>query len=32
VLSVLHEAVGDKEFGDTVAQLPREYRTLVTQA
>jgi uncharacterized protein (DUF2267 family) len=32
VLSVLHEAVGEKEFSDTLAQLPREYRTLVTQA
>jgi uncharacterized protein (DUF2267 family) len=31
VLSVLHEVVGDKEFGDAIAQLPREYRTLVAQ-
>jgi uncharacterized protein (DUF2267 family) len=29
VLDVLHEAVGDKEFGDTIAQLPKEYRTLI---
>jgi uncharacterized protein (DUF2267 family) len=32
VLSVLHSEVGEKEFSDTLAQLPREYRTLVTQA
>jgi uncharacterized protein (DUF2267 family) len=32
VLSVLHEVAGDKEFSDTIAQLPREYRTLVAQA
>jgi hypothetical protein len=28
---VLREAVGEKEFQDTAAQLPQEYRTLVTQ-
>jgi uncharacterized protein (DUF2267 family) len=26
VVAALHEAVGDKEFSDTVAQLPAEYR------
>jgi uncharacterized protein (DUF2267 family) len=26
VVAVLHEAVGDEEFSDTVAQLPAEYR------
>jgi uncharacterized protein (DUF2267 family) len=32
VLAVLREAVGEKEFQDTEAQLPEEYRrTLVTQ-
>jgi uncharacterized protein (DUF2267 family) len=29
VLAVLREAVGDKEFSDTVAQLPGEYRELL---
>ncbi|GII25670.1 DUF2267 domain-containing protein [Planosporangium mesophilum] len=29
VLSVLREAVGDKEFQDTTAQLPREYQRLL---
>jgi uncharacterized protein (DUF2267 family) len=29
VLSVLREAVGEKEFQDTAAQLPREYETLL---
>jgi uncharacterized protein (DUF2267 family) len=29
VLAVLREAVGEKEFQDTTAQLPREYRTLL---
>jgi uncharacterized protein (DUF2267 family) len=32
VLSLLREVVGDREFGDALAQLPREYRALVTQA
>ncbi|GAA1800406.1 DUF2267 domain-containing protein [Planosporangium flavigriseum] len=32
VLSVLHDVVGDKEFSDTISQLPVEYRTLVAQA
>jgi uncharacterized protein (DUF2267 family) len=32
VLAVLHEAVGDKEFQDTAAQLPREYHSLLAQA
>jgi uncharacterized protein (DUF2267 family) len=31
VLSVLREAVGEKEFSDTAAQLPAEYRTLLPQ-
>jgi uncharacterized protein (DUF2267 family) len=31
VMAVLREAVGEKEFQDTAAQLPQEYRTLVTQ-
>ncbi|HEV7897140.1 MAG TPA: DUF2267 domain-containing protein [Planosporangium sp.] len=31
VISVLHEAVGEKEFQDTAAQLPEEYRVLVRQ-
>ena len=26
VLAALHDLVGDKEFGDVVTQLPREYR------
>jgi uncharacterized protein (DUF2267 family) len=26
VVAALHEAIGDKEFSDTVAQLPAEYR------
>jgi hypothetical protein len=26
VIAALHGAVGDKEFSDTVAQLPAEYR------
>lgn len=29
VLHVLHEAVPDKEFRDTIAQLPRDYDTLI---
>jgi uncharacterized protein (DUF2267 family) len=29
VLDVLREAVSDKEFGDMIAQLPKEYRTLI---
>ena len=29
VLAVLREAVGAKEFSDTVAQLPGEYRELL---
>jgi hypothetical protein len=29
VFAVLREAVGDKEFSDTVAQLPGEYRELL---
>jgi uncharacterized protein (DUF2267 family) len=29
VLDVLHEAVGDEEFRDTIAQLPRDYQTLL---
>jgi uncharacterized protein (DUF2267 family) len=31
VLAVLRDAVGDKEFSDTVAQLPGEYRVLLRQ-
>jgi uncharacterized protein (DUF2267 family) len=31
VMAVLRQAVGEKEFQDTNAQLPQEYRTLVTQ-
>lgn len=31
VMAVLREVVGEKEFRDTTAQLPLEYRTLVTQ-
>jgi uncharacterized protein (DUF2267 family) len=31
VLAVLRQAVGEKEFQDTNAQLPLEYRTLVRQ-
>jgi uncharacterized protein (DUF2267 family) len=31
VMAVLREAVGEKEFQDTNAQLPEEYRTLVRQ-
>jgi uncharacterized protein (DUF2267 family) len=30
VMAVLRQAVGEKEFQDTNAQLPEEYRTLVT--
>jgi uncharacterized protein (DUF2267 family) len=29
VLHVLHEAIGRKEFRDTIAQLPQEYQTLI---
>ena len=29
VLTTLREAVGEKEFGDTTAQLPEEYRPLL---
>ncbi|NMI01723.1 DUF2267 domain-containing protein [Pseudonocardia acidicola] len=29
VLAVLHESIGDEEFSDTVAQLPREYRSML---
>lgn len=31
VMGVLREAVGEKEFRDTTAQLPREYLTLLAQ-
>jgi uncharacterized protein (DUF2267 family) len=31
VFSVLREAVGDKEFEDTIAQLPDQYRMLLKQ-
>lgn len=30
VLRALRDVVGEKEFGDTLAQLPAEYRTLLT--